>query len=204
MQRQGGAGPRVRLEVLTPGHPLRPAVVELTVRPEQEEFALTASTTLAAADADPGRTPFAILVRGPALQPQAVGFGVLDRGGYLPELLDSPERAVLLRAFYVDVAHQGRGIGTAAARATRSLAATMAGVELVVLTVNVRNAAGVAAYRRAGFADTGARYLLGDAGPQHVLVAGVVRAPAADSAPRTPETADTAKETAKPAITRLS
>lgn len=186
MQRQRGTRPQVRLEVLDAGHRLRPHVLGLTVRPDQEEFVIPASTTLADADADPGRTPFAVLLRDPARASLPVGFGVLDRGGYLPELVDAPERAVLLRAFYVDAAHQGRGIGAAAARAARSLAATLDGVELVVLTVNVRNAAGVAAYSRAGFADTGARYLRGDAGPQHVLVAAATghRYPVGE--PRTP------------------
>lgn len=167
------------LEVLAPGHPLRPQVMGLTVRPDQEEFVIPAATTLDAADADPGRTPFAVLLHPAGGAARPVGFGVLDRGGYLPDLLDAPQRAVLLRAFYVDVAHQGRGIGTAAARAARSLAGTLDGVELVVLTVNVRNTAAVAAYTRAGFADTGARYLLGDAGPQHVLVAAADRPGAA-------------------------
>lgn len=160
--------PVVRLVPVEPhDSALRAAVSALRPRPDQEVFSATAEQTLPAADADPRRTPFAVLAAG-----RPVGFGVLDRGGYLDELVDEPHRAVLLRAFYLDAAAQGRGLGTAAARAVPGLAARLyPDAELLVLTVNERNAAAAAAYRRAGFADTGARYLGGDAGPQHVLVA---------------------------------
>lgn len=145
---------------------LRDAVVLLRPQPEQEAFSSTAAQTLPAADADPDRTPFAVL-----LGDVPVGFGVLDRAGYLADLVDDPQRAVLLRAFYLDAAWQGRGLGVAAARGVRVLAGWLhPDVDLVVLTVNERNPAAVAAYTRAGFVDTGVRYLGGDAGPQHVLV----------------------------------
>lgn len=151
------------------------AVLALDVLPEQGAYVLPASQTLAAAAADPDRTPFAVLA-GDAPTPTPVGFGVLDRGEHLAELVDEPGRAVLLRGFYVGAAHQGRGHGSAAARAVRSLAARVAPTaELVVLTVNESNAPARRAYARAGYADTGARYLGGAAGPQLVLVAGVQR-----------------------------
>lgn len=146
---------------------LREAVLALRPLPEQERFSATSTRTLPEADADPARTPFAVL-----LDDVPVGFGVLDTVGYLAELVDEPSRAVLLRAFYLDAAVQGRGVGAAAARAVRSLAAALhPGVDLVVLTVNEANPGAVRAYLRGGFVDTGARYLGGDQGPQHVLVA---------------------------------
>lgn len=163
------------MEVLTGDHPLREQVLELAPLPDQERFSSRASLTLGPADADPGRTPFVVVTSNGA-EPghgRAAGFGVLDRAGYLDEVLDDPRRAVLLRGFYVDAGLQGRGIGTKAARAVRGLAAGLPGVELVVLTVNVQNPAAVATYRRAGFVDTGAQYLGGDQGPQHLLVAAV-------------------------------
>ena len=147
------------------------AVLALRPLPEQERFSIPAAETLTAAAADPDRTPFAVVARG-----VPVGFGVLDRRGYLADLLDDPASAVLLRAFYVDAAHQGRGYGTAAARRARELAAALVpSARLLVLTVNEANPAARAAYARAGFADTGARYLGGAAGPQRVLVAALPR-----------------------------
>lgn len=148
---------------------LRAAVVLLAPTPAQEVFASRASVTLPAADADPARTPFAVLDGA-----RPVGFGVLDRSGYLDELVDTPARAVLLRAFYLDAPEQGGGRGTSAAALVPGFAGQVLGqVELVVLTVNVANAAAIRAYTAAGFTDTGARYLGGGAGPQHVLVARV-------------------------------
>jgi RimJ/RimL family protein N-acetyltransferase len=148
---------------------LRGAVTRLRPAPEQEAFSGTAEQSLPAADADPGRTAFAICAG-----EEPVGFGVLDVVGNLAELVDQPARAVLLRGFYIDAAAQGRGLGTAAAALVPELAVRVApAAELVVLTVNERNPMAVAAYRRAGFVDTGTRYLGGDQGPQHVLVAAV-------------------------------
>lgn len=164
--------PDITLVALRPDDTaLRAAVVLLAPTAEQQVFAGRAALTLPGADADPMRTPFAVLDSG-----RAIGFGVLDRRGYLDELVDTPERAVLLRAFYLDVAAQGGGRGTAAAALVPALAAQEHDdVELVVLTVNVRNPVAVRAYARAGFVDTGTRYLGGGAGPQHLLVAHVPR-----------------------------
>lgn len=169
--------PPLHLEIVTTDHPLRAQVLRLAPLPEQERFCARASQTLPRANDDPGRTPFAVVATGPDGIARAVGFGVLDRSGYLAELVDAPERAVLLRGFYVAADAQGRGIGSRAARAVRELAGTLQGVEVVVLTVNVLNPAAVTAYLRGGFVDTGIRYLGGSEGPQHLLVAGVLTPP---------------------------
>ena len=75
-----------------------------------------------------------------------------------------------LRSFIVDRDRQGSGIGRAACRLLpgyvrehypRSAA--------LYLTVNQRNAGAYKAYTLGGFTDTGAEYLLGHAGPQHIL-----------------------------------
>lgn len=161
----------VTLVVLDEDHPWRDQVLALAPASRQEVYSGRAAQTLPEADADPKRTPFAVAADG-----APVGFGVLDRVGILADLVDEPSRAVLLRAFYVDAAHQGRGLGTAAARALAPLtAAIYDDVELVVLTANLENPAAVTAYLRAGFVDTGTRYLGGAAGPQHVLVMAVPR-----------------------------
>jgi RimJ/RimL family protein N-acetyltransferase len=162
-----GNSAAVRLAVVTDD--LRDAVLALRPRPGQELFSGVAASTLPPAEADPHRTPFAVLADG-----EPVGFGVLDRVGYLAELVDDVDRAVLLRAFYLDAGAQGRGLGTSAVRALPTLVREqLPGAELLVLTVNERNPAAVRAYLRGGFVDTGARYLGGGAGPQHVLVAAV-------------------------------
>lgn len=139
------------------------------LRPQRSQivFSGTTETTLPEAEADPARTPFAVVAGG-----RVVGFGVLDRDGILRDLVDDTHRAVLLRGFYLGAAHQGRGWGTAAARAVPALAASVhPGVELVVLTVNDTNTAARRAYAAAGFVETGTRYLAGPAGPQQVMVA---------------------------------
>ena len=98
-----------------------------------------------------------------------------DRHGYLDQVIDQPERTVLLRAFCIDERHPGRGYGTGAARRARALGGRVApSADLVVLTVNTANTAARAVYARAGFADTGARYT-GSSGEQWVMAATAVR-----------------------------
>lgn len=143
---------------------LRAAVLRLRLGPGQH-FADPARETLPRADADPNRVPFAVVHAG-----GAVGFGILDRRGNLAELTPHPGRAVLLRAFYIDPARQGWGLGRAACRALDPIARDVApDADTVLLTVNERNPIAIRAYRAGGFDFTGDRYLNGDMGPQFVL-----------------------------------
>lgn len=185
-------GPAVRLVALTPRSP-RTLLAEAEALPlaqGQERFVLPPATTLPEAMADPERFPFAVLADGGATGPgQAsgrpararrgetgiVGYGVLDRRGYLDHLLDQADRTVLLRGYCVAASAQGRGYGAAGARAVRTLAAQVAAsADLVVLSVDQTNAAGLAAYARAGFVDSGARYE-GRSGDEVVMVATTAR-----------------------------
>ncbi|MGA4540419.1 GNAT family N-acetyltransferase [Uniformispora flossi] len=144
---------------------LRSAVRGLAPRADQEEFSGRAADTLAVADGDPYRSPFAIVHDG-----AAVGFGVLDAQGYRDEIAGEPGRPVLLRAFYVAAAFQGRGLGGAAiARLPEAARTVVPDADTLMLTVNVRNAGARAAYLAGGFVDAGDLYLGGDAGPQHIL-----------------------------------
>ncbi len=97
-----------------------------------------------------------------------VGFFILDRGEATASLSDNPN-AILLRAFSVDHAHQGRGY---AKRGMRNAAAFVAehlpGVEEVVLAVNERNLVAKRLYEASGFRDTG-RKRQGPIGMQHIL-----------------------------------
>jgi GNAT superfamily N-acetyltransferase len=142
--------------------PLRDAVLALAPTAEQERWSGAAAQTLPAAEADPRRHPFVILDE----QGTPAGFFVLDE---TPSPAD-PTADLVLRAFFVDQAHQGRGT---ASRALAALAGLVSGelpaARTVLLTVNVRNQVARQLYLRHGFTDTGELYLGGSAGPQHVL-----------------------------------
>ena len=146
------------------GPELRERLLALAPRPEQERFSGRLTETLPAAEADPEREPVAILEGD-----DPVGFFVLHRGPAAGEL--APERRdVLLRAVLVDAAAQGRGIATRALEALPDFVAErLPGVRRIVLSVNVRNPVAIRTYQRAGFADSGALYRGGSAGPQHVF-----------------------------------
>jgi RimJ/RimL family protein N-acetyltransferase len=152
----------VRLAPVSPE--LRDRLLKLAPRPDQERFAGRLTETLPAAEADPEREPVAILEDG-----EPVGFFVLHRGPAAGVL--APERRdVLLRAFLVDAAVQGRGIATRALAALPDFVAEhVPGVRRIVLSVNTRNPVAIRAYQRAGFADSGELYHGGASGPQHVF-----------------------------------
>ena len=152
----------VRLAPVRPD--LRDRLLGLAPRPDQERFAGRLAETLPAAEADPDREPVAILEGD-----EPVGFFVLHRGPGAGVLAPEP-RDVLLRAFLVDAAAQGRGVATRALAALPDfVAGHLPGARRVVLTVNVGNPVAIRTYARAGFADTGVLYHRGMAGPQHVF-----------------------------------
>jgi RimJ/RimL family protein N-acetyltransferase len=152
----------VRLAAVAPE--LREAMLRLAPHPDQERFAGRLADTLPAAEADPDRTPVAIVADG-----APVGFFVLHRGP-AAGILAPEARDVLLRAFLVDTRFQGRGIATRALAALpQFVAAQMPGIRRIVLSVNVGNPVAIRTYQRAGFADTGALYHGGASGPQHVF-----------------------------------
>lgn len=168
--------PAVRLEPLSDASDPRllASVLALKPGPGQDRYCLPASMTYPPASADPLRVAFAVMAQlpGPGTGERVVGFGTLDRHGQLEHLLDDPARGLLLRAFYVGRAHQGRGYGTAGARQARALAhALEPEAELLVLCVHESNTAARSAYARAGFADSGARWMAQAADPQVVMVA---------------------------------
>lgn len=157
---------------------LREAVVRQRVAPDQRRFVTEAVHTLPQADTDPDRTPFAVVVagsrprdRGSALDTCA-GFGMVDLRGHLRDLVDTPERAALLRAYYVTPEWQGRGIGREACSAPvlDPLVAEVAPhTTEIVLCVNHANEAGTRTYLAAGFTPTGRDYHGGPSGPQQIL-----------------------------------
>jgi len=143
---------------------LRAVLLEHRLPPEQQDFAATAVESLPRGDDDPDWLSVAIVVHG-----VPVGMFALDRNGYFREFDDDPS-AVLFRAFYIAPEHQGHGYATAAVMATRALVQQcLPDVKRVVLTVNHRNPAALAAYLKGGFVQNGQDYLGGPFGPQHVL-----------------------------------
>ncbi|WP_159942276.1 MULTISPECIES: N-acetyltransferase [unclassified Nocardiopsis] len=155
---------------------LRRTVLRHRLPPGQRGHVGLPVTTLPAADADPARTPFAV-VAGPldagTAREACAGFGVLDRAVHTRDLVPDPARAVLLRAFYVTTAWQGRGVGrtVCAAPLLDRLAAEVAPhATTLVLCVDEANRAAAQVYRRAGFAFTGHRHVDEAGKPQLVMV----------------------------------
>lgn len=117
---------------------------------------------------DGTRHPFAVDIDG-----RAVGILTLQSGAATLAGWPDDDSVWLLRGFLIDRRQQGKGLGTlaagAAAREAAKLTAALGGDQAgVVLSVNEANAAGQAAYRKAGFEDRG-QYLGGDAGPQRTM-----------------------------------
>lgn len=157
---------------------LRGAVVRQRVAPDQRRFVTEAVHTLPQADTDPDRIPFAVLLAGSRPRDRAdaldtcAGFGIVDRRGHLRDLVDTPGRAALLRAYYVTPEWQGRGIGRVACSAPvlDPLVAEVAPrATEIVLCVNHANEAGRRTYLAAGFAPTGRDHHGGPSGPQQIL-----------------------------------
>ena len=154
---------------------LRRAVAVLAPA-EHQRVLRTCHGDAAEADADPFRTPFAVVH-----EHEAIGFGVLDRSPLLLALLPvDPAHTVLLRAFYLDERFQGRGLGRLA----------IAGVAPLVQdrwpdidtspspSTSRTSEPGRRTWRRASV-EAGERYAGGSAGPQHVLHLTIPRRPSA-------------------------
>lgn len=137
-------------------------VAHVTVRPDQEPFCGTIAGHFAENDAS---VDFHQISR----DGRVVGFFKIDRAYHTRyDFVQADE--IGLRGVMIDAGEQGRGTGTAAMAALRDyLPRHYPGVPAVVLTVNAVNPPAIVAYLRAGFADTGDRYLGGQLGPQHIM-----------------------------------
>jgi GNAT superfamily N-acetyltransferase len=143
---------------------MREAVLALGLGPGQERFSGAPLRTLPLGDANASREHVVVVCGG-----VPVGYFQLDRDS-VPGAPAGPD-VIGLRALLIDAAAQGQGVASAAMAALPAyVRARFPERRRVALTVNVTNPAAIAVYRRAGFADTGAVYQAGPAGPQHVLV----------------------------------
>lgn len=118
--------------------------------------------------AEEDRRPYVIEAGG-----DAVGVLTLQSGAARLAGWPDDHSAWLLRGLLIDRRHQGKGLGRLAAAAAVETAAKLtaahgSGEAGVVLSVNVGNPAGLAAYRNAGFVDQG-QYLGGSSGPQRIM-----------------------------------
>lgn len=144
------------------------AVGELAVEESQRAFVGDPLRMMLIALEEESRMPYVIESQGAAV-------GVLTLQTDAATLAGWPDdhSVWLLRGFLIDSRRQGRGLGSVAAAAAveeaRKLTVRYDGDQSgVVLSVNERNPAGLAAYRKAGFADSG-QYLGGDSGPQRTM-----------------------------------
>lgn len=145
---------------------LVPGVRALQVTPDQRDYVGDAAFNLQQAQADPLSEAMAILA-----DDTVIGFYRLDFAPNAVAGRGFGAPSVGLRAFMLDASQQGRGFGTrAAVAACDDLRLRHPRRRLLVLMVNCRNRAAVAAYRKAGFVDTGELHAGGRAGPQHLML----------------------------------
>jgi GNAT superfamily N-acetyltransferase len=144
------------------------AIAAMSLVPGQERFVGDPLRMALAGLAEESPRPYVVEAGGAAV-------GVLTLQAGAARLAGWPDdgSAWLLRGFFIDRQHQGKGLGTLAAAAAvdaahKLTARHQTGESGVVLSVNEENPAGLAAYRRAGFIDTG-QYLGGSAGPQRTM-----------------------------------
>ena len=157
----------IRVQPVTPA--LAAGVRALQVTSEQREYVGDAAFNLAQAQADPLSEAMAILAGD-----DVIGFYRLDFAPNAVAGRGFGTPSVGLRAFMLDLAQQGQGHGTRAAVALcDDLHRRHPERRLIVLMVNCRNRAAVAAYRKAGFVDTGELHAGGRAGPQHLMLRGL-------------------------------
>jgi RimJ/RimL family protein N-acetyltransferase len=131
----------------------RDAVLALQISAPQTEFAGPVARSVAACEAGDRAEVAGLAIR---VDGGIVGWVVLKRGASAPDWV--PATAAVVGGLRVDVRHQGRGVGGAALGA-------MAGwvprhwpqVSQLVLRVDDGNAAGIRAYEKAGWAETGER-----------------------------------------------
>ncbi|MNM19281.1 hypothetical protein D3C81_295880 [compost metagenome] len=150
---------------LTPyraGH--REGLLAFTLPQEQEVFTGMPAETLDTALQDDNRDPV-VVICGEA----PVGFFVLHGWDGIGDIYSGNSRALLLRAYLIDRASQGRGYG----RESMALLPDYVeryhpGTEEIVLLVNERNRGAERLYLASGFYDTGLRRL-GAKGMQKLL-----------------------------------
>ncbi len=131
----------------------RDAVLRLEISAAQVEFAGTLARSVAACEAGDPNDVAGLAVR---VAGEIVGWLVLKRGAAAPEWVGAD--AAVVSGLRIDVRHQGRGIGAAAlADMARWVTRHWPGTASLTLRVDDANAAGIRAYEKAGWIETGER-----------------------------------------------
>jgi len=131
----------------------RDAVLALQISPAQTEFAGPVARSVAACEAGDPAEVAGLAIR---LGGEVVGWVVLKRGASAPEWVAAG--AAVVSGLRIDVRHQGRGIGAAALDAMAHwVARHWTQTSMMVLRVDDDNAAGIRAYEKAGWVETGER-----------------------------------------------
>ncbi|SIS81099.1 GNAT family N-acetyltransferase [Paracoccus saliphilus] len=134
----------------------------IAVRPGQERFAGTVDAALV----EPEATVDLHEIREAG---GVVGLFKIDRAYHLRHDFAQADH-LGLRGVILDQKRQGRGLGTAAMTALKGyLPPAYPGKARVWLTVNMANPPAIAAYRKAGFVETGDIWPHGSAGPQLIM-----------------------------------
>ncbi len=135
----------------------------LSVKPEQSEFTV-GNITEVVSSLKEYEHPHLIISNG-----EVAGFFLLDLS-YTETYGFSNSKALGVRALLVDQRFQGQGVATKAINLLPSYVVNnYPDFQVLQLTVNCRNKVAYNCYCKCGFEDTGALYLGGPVGPQHVM-----------------------------------
>ena len=146
--------------------PMTPATQDalrgISVTPEQVNFSGQPSEVV---DLDEPLVDIHVIHAGD----QVAGMFRIDRGFHLHQHY-AASTTYGLRTFLVDHRLQGRGIARACCKQLPAyLGRHYPQAEAILLTVNLKNPAARRAYLAGGFLETGAQYMDGGFGPQHIL-----------------------------------
>jgi RimJ/RimL family protein N-acetyltransferase len=131
----------------------RDALLRLEISAEQIEFAGAMSKTVAACEAGDPTQVAGLAIRADG---DIVGWVVLKRGASAPDW--AAAGAAVVGGLRIDLRHQGRGIGAAALAGMAGwVARHWPEISLLTLRVDDGNAAGIRAYEKAGWTETGER-----------------------------------------------
>ncbi|WP_322895131.1 MULTISPECIES: GNAT family N-acetyltransferase [unclassified Yoonia] len=138
------------------------ALREISVTPEQVNFSGQPTEVI---DLDEPLIDIHVIHYGD----QVAGMFRIDRGFHLHHRF-AASTTYGLRTFLVDHRLQGRGIAReCCGQLHRYLSARYPAAEAIMLTVNLLNPGARKVYLAGGFIDTGAQYMDGGFGPQHIL-----------------------------------
>ncbi len=145
----------------------RDRLMQVSVRDDQVVFSGQPTEFI---DSDLHRFDIHVILQGDT----PVGMFRIDRA-YHTLMQFTEDVSLGLRTFIIDQNAQGRGIAKNVCEQLRCyLRNQYPEKRSVYLTVNLQNPAARAVYLHGGFIDTGAHYMQGQAGPQHILKLGLV------------------------------